>query len=169
MHDPELTNAVLLCDDQSVASILAGDRSRASTIDDQGRTLLMTAVSQGMEASGVSLPVLGALLDAGVDINAQDTEGNTALTLAVGECTTEVLRFLLARGADPNLGRPLIHALWSDATTEEDLQALLAAGADPLAQESDGMNAVEWAEDGGDEDFIRVLKRAARRSRKQDV
>ena len=167
MHDLELSNAVLLCDEPAVASILAHDRSRAVRLDEHGRTLLMTAVSLGMETNGVSLPILGALLDAGVDINAQDAEGNTALTLAVGECTTEVLRFLLARGADPNLNSPLIHALWSDGTTVGDLQALVAAGADPLSQQIDGMDAVEWAEDGGDEDFIRVLKRAARRGRKR--
>jgi len=164
MHDPELSNAVLLCDEPAVASILALDRSRALTTDEQGQTLLMAAISRG-----ASLPILGALLDAGVDINAQGAEGNTALTLAIGEYTAEVLRFLLDRGADPNLGNPLILALWNDETDVEDLQALIAAGADPLAQESDGMNAVEWAEDGGDDDFIRVLKRAARRSRKRDA
>jgi hypothetical protein len=73
----------------------------------------------------------------------------------------------LSRGADPNLGNPLIHALWQDGTAVEDLQALLTAGAEPLSQQIDGMDAVEWAEDGGDEDFIRVLKRAARRGRKR--
>jgi ankyrin repeat protein len=169
MHDPELTPAVLLGDEQAVAAILAGERTRALTADERGQTLLMTAVSQGMEANGVSLPILGTLLDAGVDINAQDAEGDTALALAVGECTVEVLRFLLGRGADPNLGSPLIQALWNDGTTEEDLQALLAAGADPLTQERDGMNALEWAEDGGDDDLIRVLKRAVRRNRKKDA
>src|SRR5690242_6497368 len=66
MHDLELSNAVLLCDEPAVASILAHDRSRALRLDEHGRTLLMTAVSLGMEANGVSLPILGALLDAGV-------------------------------------------------------------------------------------------------------
>jgi ankyrin repeat protein len=164
MHDPELCNAVLLCDEQAVASMLARDPTRALTIDERGQTLLITAVSLGTESNGVSVSILGALLDAGVDLNAQDAEGDTALTLAVGECTIEVVRFLLGRGADPNLGSPLIRALWSDGVTEEDLQALLAAGADPRAQVVDGMNALEWAEDGGDNDLIRVLKRAARRN-----
>ncbi len=31
------------------------------------------------------------------------------------------------------------------------------------------MNALEWAEEGGDEDLIRVLSRAARRGRKRDA
>ena len=166
MHDTELENAVLLCDEPAVAAILARDRSLAMTRDDQGNTLVMTAISAGMEANGVSLPILGHLLDAGVDINAQDGDGRTALAMAVGECTTEVLQFLLARGADPNLGNPLIHGLWNDGTSAEDLEALIAAGADPKAQEIDDMTALEWAEDGGDEDLLRVLKRAVRRGRR---
>jgi ankyrin repeat protein len=168
MHDPELAKTVLRGDEPAVASILDRDRSRALTTDEQGRTLVMTAVSSGPDY-GVSLPILGRLLDAGVDVNAQDEERATALGLAVGECAPEVLWFLLARGADPNLGGPLIRALWNAETTVEDLQPLLAAGADPLAQEFGGRNALEWAEEGGDDDLLRVLKRATRKGRKRDA
>jgi ankyrin repeat protein len=168
MHDPELFNAVVLCDEPTVEAILGRDPSRALSTDEQGRTLLMTAVSMGPEGNGVSLEILGRLLDAGVDINAQDQDGCTALALAMGECTGEVLQFLLARGADPNLGNPLIHGLWNDGTDPEDLEILLAAGADPRTQVFDGMNALEWAREGGDEELIRVLRRTARRRRKRD-
>jgi ankyrin repeat protein len=167
MHDIELENAILLCEETTVEAILNRDRSRALSTDDQGKTLVMSSVSMGMEANGVSLLLLRQLLDAGVDINAQDTESNTALALAVGECPTEVVRFLLTRGADPNLGNPLIHAPWNDGTSVEDLEGLVAAGADPRAQEVDDMNALESAQQTVDEDFVRVLKRAARRGGKK--
>jgi ankyrin repeat protein len=163
MHNIEISNAVLLCDEPTVAAILNRDRSLAVLTDEQGRTLLMQAVSLGPQANGVSLPILGLLLDAGVDINAQDAEESTALALAMGECPIDVLKFLIERGADPNLGNPLIHGLWNDGTSPEVLKVLLDAGADPKSQEIDGMNALEWAEDGGDDDLIRVLKRAGRR------
>lgn len=163
MHNTELSNAVLLCDEPAVAAILSRDRSLAMSTDEQGRTLLMQAVSVGPQANGVSLPILGLLLDAGVDINAQDAEEYTALALAMGECPIDVLKYLIERGADPNLGSPLIHGLWNDGTSPEDLKVLLDAGADPKSQEIDGMNALEWAEEGGDDDLIRVLKRAGRR------
>jgi ankyrin repeat protein len=167
MHDIELANAVILGDEEAVAAILDRDPARALTTDEAGRTLVMSVVSSGPDAV-VSLPILGRLLDAGVDVNAQDDEGATALGLAVGECTADVLRFLVARGADPNLGDPLIRALWNAETTAEDLEVLIEAGADPRAQEFDGRDALAWAEDGGDEDFLRVLRRASRRGRKRD-
>jgi ankyrin repeat protein len=166
MHDVELCNAVLLCDEPAVEAILGRDRASALTTDENGRTLLMTAVTLGPQANGVSPAILGRLLDAGVAINAVDGDGCTVLALAMGECTGDVLRFLLARGADPNLGNPLVHGVWNDGTSADDLSLLLSAGADPRTQEIDGMNALEWAEDGGDEDIIRVLKRAARGGRK---
>ena len=104
-----------------------------------------------------------------MDVNALDSEGRTALAAAVGECGLEVVQFLLEHGADPNLGNPLVCGLWHPETSAEELKALLDAGADPLAQVEEGMNALEWAEDGGDEDFIRILRRVARRGRKRDV
>jgi hypothetical protein len=101
----------------------------------------MTVVSFGLVAV-VSLPILGRLLDPRVDVDAQDEEGATALGLAVGECTTDVLRFLVACGADPNRGEPLIRGLWNPETTAENLEAVLEAGADPRAQEFDGTDAL---------------------------
>lgn len=166
MHDTALANAVLLCDEPAVEAILGRDRSLALTTDDEGQTLVMTAVSSGNEANGVSLPILARLLDAGVDINAQDHEGRTALALALGECGLEVVQFLLDRGANPNLGNPLIWGLWHSETNSDELAALLDAGADPRAQAMDGMNALEWAEENGDDEVIDLLKRASRRTRK---
>jgi ankyrin repeat protein len=168
MHDTELYNAVLLCDEAAVDAILWRNPALALSTNEQGRSLVMEAVAMGPQANGVSLPILGRLLDAGVDVNAQDQEGCTALALAVGECTIDVLHFLLTRGANPNLGNPLIHALWNDGTSAEDLKVLIAAGADPNAQQVEEMNALEWAEETGDDDFIRLLRRAARRGRQRD-
>jgi hypothetical protein len=47
----------------------------------------------------------------------------------------------------------------------QDLKVLHDAGADLKKQEVDGMNAMEWAEENGDEDHIRVLRRATRKRR----
>jgi ankyrin repeat protein len=169
MHDTELCNAILLSDESRVKEILDRNASLALSTDEMGRTLLMTAVSMGPQANGVSVAILARLLGAGVDINAQDSEEATAIALAIGENSTDILRFLLDSGADPNLGNPLIFGLWNDGTSAEDLEVLIAAGADPKKQEIDGMNALEWADENGDEDHIRALRRAARQRRKRDA
>ena len=44
-----------------------------------------------------------ALIRAGADVNAVDSQGHTALWLATTESTPEVVEELLKRGANPNV------------------------------------------------------------------
>jgi len=63
-----------------------------------GQTPLMAAVTDEIDV----LPCVEALLAAGADINYADEEGDTAFMCAVGSARRpEVLRFLIAAGADP--------------------------------------------------------------------
>tara|TARA_B100000475_G_C14961660_1_gene300167 strand:- start:12 stop:830 length:819 start_codon:yes stop_codon:yes gene_type:complete len=80
------------------------------------------------------LPALEAFLSAGGDINAPDAmPGDTVLTLAVSVGNIKTIRFLLERGADPNIGGSPIYPLHlaRDAQTAE---LLLANGARVDAQ-----------------------------------
>ncbi|MBV9467724.1 MAG: hypothetical protein JO316_21680 [Abitibacteriaceae bacterium] len=54
MHNVELSNAVLACDESAVEAILERDPSQALTVDELGQTLLITAVSLGNEAGASS-------------------------------------------------------------------------------------------------------------------
>lgn len=58
--------------------------------------LILGAASQGDRAK------VTALLDAGADVNATDSRGNTALYFAAMRGHTELAALLLERGADPN-------------------------------------------------------------------
>jgi len=63
-----------------------------------GQTPLMAAVTDEIDV----LPCVEALLAAGADVNYADEEGDTAFMCAVGSSRRpEVLRFLIAAGADP--------------------------------------------------------------------
>jgi ankyrin repeat protein len=106
-----------------------------------------------VEAAGWSdvRHVIG-LLRAGADPNRPDRDGTTPLYRASVQGRADVVRVLVAAGADPNLesgtggeGLPLCAAACWDHV--EVSRALLAAGADPGLREDGGRGrtAAEWA------------------------
>ena len=165
MLDAELSNAVLLCDEPNVEAILGRDRSRALATDEQGRTLLMSAVSMGPQANGVSLPILGRLLDAGLDINALDHDGCTALRWPWGNAPPRSC-------GSCSLAVPIPTGQPADSWPLERWDQSRRPGGParrgcrpPRPGDRRDECALEWAEEGGDEDLIRVLSRAVRRGR----
>lgn len=85
------------------------------------------------------------LLNAGVDVNARDALGRTALMAVAGEGTTSLLRLLLEAGADPALR----DREGADALTTAMLKGrldnaplLLEAGADPESRSPGGETAL---------------------------
>ena len=66
-----------------------------------------------LESYDNRINVVRLLLDTGADINAQDTDGNTALTNASHRGNIEIVRLLLDRGADVNIkDEDDVTALW---------------------------------------------------------
>ncbi len=127
------------------------------------------------------LPVLGALLDAGADVDsrselvadavwrlsapshAQNVGGQTPLMVAVTEGRTEAARWLIARGADVHArddsGGSALHAAarpwWGEEPTLAKL--LREAGADPAARDAAGRTPREIALGAGFEATAAVL------------
>jgi len=113
--------------------ILRSDPAAKSAVSDDGFTALHLAVFAGQEETARALiehgadvnvcstgaiakvPPLGTaafvrsvalarlLLDAGADVNGREAEGFTALHAAAANGDTELVRELLARGADPTV------------------------------------------------------------------
>ena len=113
---------------KAVSDILKVHRHLLTDRIDDDETWICHAARSG------SVEVVSCLLDAGFDINALDLpEEFSALDAALDADNEELVVLLLKRGADPNLGRPMISALSSDQTTESSLQyvqLLLKHGAD---------------------------------------
>lgn len=90
----------------------------AREIDILGRTMLQVLVRPACDNQDDVIEIAQLLLKAGVDINAADSEGTTALTLAAYYIYTDVLQFLIQNGADANPrtpdGRTLINHLEND-------------------------------------------------------
>lgn len=118
--------------------------------DPEGRTFL-----HRMHAS---MPGVKLLLDLGIDVNAPDGHGRTALSTAVEDLVIpEILKLLLEKGADPNLAdakgvTPLMRAAERSrimATFDPSIMAmLLAAGADPHRRDQAGRTALHWTLQG---------------------
>jgi uncharacterized protein len=143
-----------------------------------------------------------ALVDAGADLNAGDSFGDTLLLRSCGYGYVKAVELLLASGADPNVQNhsgitPLLEAAghsYRDAPAEawrpicealiktgadvnfqtpeyqetpllsaahvghtDMVNLLLAAGADPLKQNSQGLTAIQIAEKQGHSDIVRIL------------
>jgi ankyrin repeat protein len=114
--------------------------------------------------------IFEALLNAGVDVNAQDHDGGTFLLTILPWAGPDTVRHYLGRGADPNLAdhsgtTPLMRTFGADGY-EADLdtaEVLLKAGADPRARCPGGESALDIArqfvEVCEDDSFLRLFER----------
>ena len=113
----------------------------------QGRTLLVSASTEG------KLAMMEVLIKAGVDPDAQDESGMTALRQVAwtGKNQVAVTRRLIAAKADVNLKAdddwtPLIQAMYADPAVAVPLgQVLLQAGADAGVVNNEGNTALTLA------------------------
>jgi ankyrin repeat protein len=89
------------------------------------------------------------LLDAGVNVNAQDDDGETALHVACDQCeeNTHIVEMLIARGADLEVrdsrGQTPLHAA---VRYLECVEILLKAGSDVNAVDNDGYTPIDIAQ-----------------------
>ena len=121
----------------------------------EGRTVLIAAAARG------DLAVVNALLARGVDPNVKDKRGYTALSHALEAMYEDVVEALLNRpDLDPNSrglnGRPALSAfVWRE--NKEQVEKILARGADVNAVDNDGDAALHGAAQSGDVEIIRML------------
>lgn len=149
------------------AAVVAGLKSRPELLhhaDERGRNWLHLCASIDARKRGLNpadaIPLAGALLDCGIDVNAAAfTEGTwraTALWYAVSRGgNIDLARYLLASGSTPE------HCLWAAVYREDfDMLALLVdAGADLEAvaeEETPLLHAVKYSRFRGAEMLLKA-------------
>ena len=103
------------------------------------------------------------LVAEGVEIDAKNEYGNTALMIAVMGGHLEIVKDLIAGGADVNArNRAESTALMLAAKKGhlEIVQALIAAGADVNSRTTGGVTALFVAESGGHTEVVEILRKA---------
>jgi len=167
--------------DTSAPKLAAG--TPVAPIPRGGLTALLFAARQGQTGS------VKALLDAGVDINQTDSDGNGALVLALLNTHYDLAQYLIDAGTDPNAaakdGRtPLYTAVemhdadWSPLPARkvsdklaplDIIGSLLAKGANTNAQLTDASPIKKVAQDGGDRTLSTGATSFMRAARSADV
>ena len=85
---------------------------------------------------------------AGINVNAKDRDGSTALMIASERGDAEVVKLLLENGADPNAGDTSGYTALMFASYSGDLEIaklLVKKGADVNARDKDGWTALMFA------------------------
>ncbi len=101
------------------------------------------------------LKKLEAFLDGGADINMQDEQGRTALHRAIAAAQDDVLFYLIAAGANPNVAdkngvTPLMSTMgWVGGSFDGMRRFLIARGAYPFAIRKNHYNELTWAVERG--------------------
>lgn len=95
-----------------------------TTIMENGSTALVQCMNKT-----ASPKVLETLLNGGIDANAKNGEGTTAMFQAIQANRIDLLTVLLDHGANPNLPGPK-HPLWPSTYKPQILKLLLSRGAD---------------------------------------
>jgi uncharacterized protein len=133
MSVQQLADAAAAGDAETVRRLLAEDPSLARGYTEEGWTALHLAATP---------EIAGVLIDAGADVNSRNRHrfagpGNSPVSAAVYQQRNEVMRLLIARGADVNQGdnagfTPLHLAVANGYI--ESARILLEARADPNAR-----------------------------------
>ncbi|KAK4462623.1 ankyrin repeat-containing domain protein [Cladorrhinum samala] len=147
-------------------SLLIAEGLSASLADNRGQTPLLRLCSTNRWFPGYSptidIEIIKLLLSADeLGITARDFQGRTALSWAAEESRLDIVKVLVAEGADTSLADydgvpPLLYA--SKAGKDDIAEFLLSVGHSSLAaRDLTGRTALSWAAERSTLDFVKLL------------
>jgi ankyrin repeat protein len=141
---------------------------RVTTVVIIGSVLALSALLQATEGSKVADAAMGgdratvrAHLSGGEDVNAAQGDGMTALHWAARHGDVDLIKMLLAAGANVKATTRLANytplLLASEAGSAGAIDALIAAGADPKGTSASGVSPLMFASAAGHADAVKTL------------
>jgi len=151
-------NAIRTNDIDAVKLFLVGGMSPNRTKKESGETPMMIAISAGQ------LPMVNFLITSGAELNANDSQGQTLIGLALKQGNTEILKKIMDQsGIGPDTkddkGRTLLQKA-VDLGTIANVKFLIEQGADVNARNTEEMTLLDSALASGNQQMISVIKNA---------
>jgi len=148
------SQAMLAKDGESIKKFAREYKIDVNAKDENGRTNLHVAVSNG------DVTVVTALIAAGADLSARNSDGDTPLHTAATKDNTAVTETLIAAGADLNARNsnevtPLFNAATCKKMTQ--VKTLITAGADVNITSRRGISALDMAMHNKDTESTKAL------------
>lgn len=155
-------------DHVDIVKFLLAKGAEVNAQTDEG-TALMKAVRRG------NPEMVKLLLDHGADLNAKHRSGNTPLIMSADPsfvemnakvggpppvASSEIMRLLLAKGANPNDVGQFERTALMQANSATKVRLLLARGAQVNAKDEEGVTALTRAVDRGDVAIVEALLKA---------
>ncbi len=163
-------------DQELIARARGGDIEQVKILLDQGadpNARVGIARPLQIAASGGRLEMMKALIDHGADVNGKSSTGGTALHAGALQGGGDVVRFLLAQGADPKATNdrgetPLHMAVKGDALLEN-VRMILKAGANPNIRNKELVSPIRLAAIRGNIPAYQLLLEASGGQEQQGV
>lgn len=139
----------------AAVKLLLNGNSKYDRLNDGNNPVHLAALNDAHD-------VIGLLLDAGLDVNATNAVGNTALNIAASCLHFRSVDLLLSRKANPNIANRDEYTPLHWVAYKNDVriaQRLLESGAKPSARDDRGISPLDEARKQGNSQIVALLEK----------
>jgi ankyrin repeat protein len=134
-------HAAVFCDSKKLVQLLI-DKGVDVNVKASGMTPIGEAIGNENKE------IIELLIDSGVNVNAKDDRGNTILHQAAYRGSQKIVEFLIAKGADINIGGNYLLAFAVSSSNKELVELLVDRGLNIQTKTDGDRTLISWAIEG---------------------